>query len=353
MDVWGWIFLVSATVYGGVIVKSKNLTGVRPGVSGASAIVSGMSRATLAALAVAVCGGFHQAEERQPLLENPGLVFDEARQRAITFGGGFGAQMSDATWEYDGSRWMRVPGPGPSRRNFHAMVYDRHRRKVVLFGGGGPGAVRLGDTWEYDGATWTQVSTSGPAPRDSHAMVYDTTRRRTILYGGSAGARAPAFEDTWEWDGTVWTRVATTAHPTGSGLHAMAFDEARSLTIVFGGRPANTETWAFDGRDWRRLTDVAPGTRDHHAMTYAPDLKRVVLFGGWSLKDKAGQRDLWSFDGRQWTTLDANGPADYGAKPGLVYDTHGRRLLLFGTTGREGVAGFWQWDGRSWSSVRR
>ncbi|HET9368730.1 MAG TPA: kelch repeat-containing protein [Vicinamibacterales bacterium] len=288
----------------------------------------------------------------RPRIEAPGLVFDEARQRTVSFGGGFGAGMSEMTWEYDGRGWRRLDGPGPSRRNFHAMVYDRARRKVVLFGGGGPGGVALGDTWEYDGIAWKQVSTSGPPPRASHAMAYDRRRGRTVLYGGSGGVRQPDLQDTWEWNGAEWTRVATTAHPTGSSLHAMAFDEARSRTIAFGGRPASTETWAFDGRDWRLEADAAPGPRDHHAMTYAPDLQKVVLFGGWNFKDEAGQRDLWSFDGRRWTVIAASGPADYGAKPGLVYDSTSRRVLLLGTNGGETVAGFWQWDGRSWSAVR-
>jgi hypothetical protein len=33
-------------------------------------------------------------------------------------------------------------------------------------------------------------------------MVYDRARRRTVLYGGINNA-----SDTWEWDGARWSQV--------------------------------------------------------------------------------------------------------------------------------------------------
>ena len=68
-----------------------------------------------------------------------------------------------------------------------------------------------GDTWEWDGDRWAQVSDEGdggPSPRYAHAMAYDAARSVTILFGG-AGPRGPAgLGDTWEWDGVRWELVS-------------------------------------------------------------------------------------------------------------------------------------------------
>ena len=45
---------------------------------------------------------------------------------------------------------------------------------------------------------WTQKEDIGPAPRAGHAMAYDSARSRTILFGGDALA-GNFLNDTWEW----------------------------------------------------------------------------------------------------------------------------------------------------------
>ena len=315
-----------------------------------------MNRSIIALTVAAVVGsvdtqGGNTPGDMMVAIEAPGFVFDRARRCAVQFGGGFGAGLSDATWEYNGTSWRRIRTPGPSRRNFHAMAFDERRHKVVLFGGHGPGGVALGDTWEYDDSGWRHVSASGPAPRASHAMAYDQKRGKTVLYGGGPGGRQPSLTDTWEWDGNAWSAVPTAAHPTGSGLHRMAYDEERSVVVAFGGRPANSETWVFDGAEWRRASAEGPSPRDHHAMEYAADRGKVLLFGGFNETEKGALRDLWEWDGARWSKVVADGPDSYGANPGFVYDAANRRMLLFGTDGREGVAGFWEWNGRRWLAL--
>jgi hypothetical protein len=315
-----------------------------------------MLRTITAIAAVALLGGpgaqaGQTADEKLVVIEAPGFVFDSARHRAVHFGGGFGASLSDATWEYDGGSWRRIRTPGPSRRNFHAMAYDDRRQRVVLFGGHASGGAALGDTWEYDGSGWRHVSASGPAPRGSHAMAYDRKRGKTVLYGGSSAVRQPRLIDTWEWDGHTWSLVPTTAHPAGSELHGMTYDKEQAVVVAFGGRPANSETWVYDGVEWRRASTVGPGPREHLAMAYAANLAKVLLFGGFNGKDEAALRDLWEWDGRRWSLVDSNGPHGLGANPGFVADDAGRRMLLLGTSGREGVAGFWEWNGRRWLAL--
>jgi Galactose oxidase, central domain len=71
---------------------------------------------------------------------------------------------------------------------------------------------------------WTQKQDIGPAPRVNHAMAYDGARKLVVLFGGeTSDAR---YNDTWEWDGEVWTQVADTG-PTPRHAHAITFDSVR------------------------------------------------------------------------------------------------------------------------------
>jgi len=68
--------------------------------------------------------------------------------------------------------------------------------------------------------------------RASHAMAYDTARGVAVLFGGFDGTKTIA--DTWEWDGSAWKLRATTG-PANRHRHAMAYDSARGVTVLFGG----------------------------------------------------------------------------------------------------------------------
>src|SRR5436190_1909276 len=93
---------------------------------------------------------------------------------------------------------------------------------------------------------WAQLPLSprvGHAPRYSHAMAYDAARGVTVLFGG---ANYPTTNgDTWEWNGTVWTQHAVRG-PSPRVGHAMAYDAPRGVTLLFGGNTSpgfNSETW--------------------------------------------------------------------------------------------------------------
>ncbi len=88
------------------------------------------------------------------------------------------------------TQWTLRATDGPTARMAHAVVYDSARGVTVLFGGWHwvPSHLEdLGDTWEWDGNTWTQRATDGPSPRHDHAMAYDSARGVTVLYGGRLG----------------------------------------------------------------------------------------------------------------------------------------------------------------------
>lgn len=237
----------------------------------------------------------------------PGLAYDHERKRLVLFGGNrvlFGTENDkdtflDDMWEWDGAHWQEIKTPTPSARAEASMVYDRGRRRLVLFGGyrvvEGK-KIRLGDTWEWDGNNWQQVSASGPSPRNGAAMIYDAARKRVLLFGGSGG---PSGE-TWIWDGKQWHEVkAATA---GRFNSVTAFDEAHQQTLRFGGWNGETrvgDTWTFDGKAWQQIDAAGPEARNHSAMVYDFKRQRLVLFGGHDGENIFG--DTWEWDGGKWS----------------------------------------------------
>jgi hypothetical protein len=67
--------------------------------------------------------------------------------------------------------------------------------------------VALNDTWYWDGTTWTNVSpspatsTNTPSARFSHAMTYDAAVGLPLMFGGQDESSTNYFADTWEWNG--------------------------------------------------------------------------------------------------------------------------------------------------------
>jgi hypothetical protein len=131
------------------------------------------------------------------------MAFDRSRERVVLFGGSAGP--SAETWEWDGRAWERVDtGSVPGRFNSTA-AYVENQHRVVRFGGW-DGRGRVAETWSYtpdDLLPWRVLTTAGPAPRNHTAIVYDRARNRIVLFGGHDGENV--FGDTWEWDGAGWT----------------------------------------------------------------------------------------------------------------------------------------------------
>jgi hypothetical protein len=132
------------------------------------------------------------------------MTYDAARDRVVLFGGSQGGGTTDATWEWDGLRWTRMPpsSTGPSARTGARMAYDASRKAAILYGGDG-----RDDTWSWDGRAWSRVDGRGPGLRAHHAMAYDPVRSRIVVFGGYDGRNN--LNDTWEFDGSSWAQVAT------------------------------------------------------------------------------------------------------------------------------------------------
>lgn len=324
-----------------------------------------------------------------------GMCYDSARQRTVLFGGSPSA--SGETWEWDGASWSLVGTSGPGRY-FHGMAYDPVRQRTVIHGGFRPGVGRLADTWEWDGSTWTQVATTGPGPRQQHVMTFDPARGRVVLFGGYGAANSakgdlwewdgsawtlvndagplatdsalvsdstrqrlvllsgwPSPGRTWEWDGTAWTQLADSGPPSRA-RHAMAFDEARGETVLFGGAAtvgfgsALDDTWAWNGTAWARK-NIGPAARAPSAMTFDPDRERTLMVSPWF---GSAPSETWEWDGSGWNFAASGPPSRQSA--GIAYDTARRRAIFFGGNVYASVDYFfygdtWIWEGGVWTQL--
>ena len=259
--------------------------------------------------------------------------------RLVLFGGYMGSSAYGDTWAFDGADWTQAAsGERPSARWRHAMAYDSARGKVVMFGGYDASSTHLNDTWEFDGVNWAEVTPSGSSPsvRNSHAMAYDSARGKIVLSFGSQSvptSNGNLLVDTWEWDGARWTEILTATPPPARNLHAMAYDRARQVVVMFGGQgsAALGDTWEFDGVDWTQVASSGPGLRYAHAMAYDRARQVVVMFGGVQTGSDY-KSDTWEFDGANWTDVTpVSSPSPVERRShAMVYESHCKRVVLFG-----------------------
>jgi hypothetical protein len=295
------------------------------------------------------------------------MVYDSGRKKVVMFGGA--TAPGNATWEWDGElgAWelrQQMAGERPSRRYGHAMAYDAARAKVVMYGGIDESGGSNAETWEWDGAaeTWTKKN-PGPNPsRWGHAMAYHAGMSRIVLFGGSY--RHPTLGDgdlfdIWEYDGAADSWVNKTyplppSWPRARRGHALAYDAARFVTVMYGGEvlvlsgPA-TDLWEWDSTTnlWTDRTPVIaadpwPGPRAWHGLAY--DGERVVLFGG-------AAPNLWDWNGTSWRDLSAGTAAapwpPPRARAPLAWDTLRKVLVVSGAAtmvGSNALADLWEWS---------
>jgi len=226
-----------------------------------------------------------------PATSSHAMAYDAARQQIVKFGGAVGGTIVADTWVWDGVNWaQKFPINSPSPRLHAGMAYDATRQQIVLFGGGPGSPTAFADTWVWDGTNWTQkFPSTSPPPRSGHRMAFDTVRGEVVLFGGTVNAITTFFNDTWVWDGTNWTQKFPATSPTTPRFHfGLAYDAAQQGVVLFGGQgPNNTplysDTWAWDGTTWtQQLPTTRPAGRSLPGMAYDEARSQIVLFGGFA-----------------------------------------------------------------------
>ncbi len=303
-----------------------------------------------------------------PRVERAVGYYDPALRRVVLSGsaGQLRAGGRDRLWSWSGTRWEPLTDSGPPSRGNGAAAYDAERRLAIVTGGAARAANDssfeiLGDSWEGTAAGWRRLLGSDLPPRDHHAMVFDRSRQSIVLFGGIPGDRStPWPSDTWELRASGWSRIATEG-PAGRGRTALVYDTKRRHVVLFGGvggepapgqpQPFFNDTWVFEGAAWRKVADGGPRARYAHGMVYDERAGVVLLYSGAAAHRDAPLSDMWQWDGTRWTEIHLTGPSPgHRYQPVMVYDrARGKTVLYGGLGGSNGDT--WEWDGRQWTEI--
>jgi len=357
-------------------------------VDAAMAEVGGADLAAVGGPLVATEGGATW-RQRQPSTPLPrvttSMAFDSRRGVAVMFGGVnylMEPARFDDTWEFDGHSWWPITPTDPEVDGNPepllggSLAFDSRRNVTVMYGGARNKLPYSDVTWEWNGSSWRRVTITdpegdgAPGPLTHHAMVYDSRRGVMVVFGGGGGLGVGYVNDTWEYDGASWTLRDDVAGADGipsiRGNHKMAFDEARGVTVLFGGSTGLDhfdDTWEYDGETWALRTpedpegDGGPTPGAFKQMAYDAARQVTVLFSGADGSD--GLDELWEWDGVSWA-LQAPADPEWDGSPrerstgSMVFDSaRGRTLLFGGYAGEFGVDGYlandtWAYNGDSW-----
>ncbi|HYV19501.1 MAG TPA: thrombospondin type 3 repeat-containing protein [Verrucomicrobiae bacterium] len=237
------------------------------------------------------------------------MAYDSVRRRIVLYGGqtdttsGVPAILGDQ-WEFDGATgsWTQVsPLAAPGPRLPFGLVYDEARQALVLYGGENP---RLAwydsikqDTWMYQDGGWRTVPTpQSPGPRRAGDMAWDGLHRVTVLVGGVDYSGHGSGNDVWEFDGLSWQPVDARGDLAPGTGGIASWDKARrqlllvggsigTLGSLFGDVPGAGEltaaTRAYDGVRWRFLPSLdATSPKSGQIGVFDQAADRFFLYGG-------------------------------------------------------------------------
>ena len=305
-----------------------------------------------------------------PGMEQPRFLFaatfDSVRNETLVYGGGsyanfpFNVGVIDRreTVTWDGNAWETAStSGGPSRNYLGGMAFDSANGIAHYYGGrtANSGTITASH-YTWDGSSWTLLEASAaPGARGFMPLAYDEARSRLILYGGVASG-ASFTSATWLYDGTSWANASPATSPPARRYHALCYDAKRQEIVLFGGEgegsiPLN-DTWVWDGTTWtQRSPATVPPVRLEHAIGYDPATERVILHGGIPISeeiDEVYHSDTWAWDGTDWTEVTPPKEILNSRRSHeMVTDTTAGQLLLIGglsqAHGHEGD--LWRWDG--------
>jgi len=284
--------------------------------------------------------------EAPPIRYGCVILGDPVYGGCILFGG-IGETGVDitGTWSYrpGTNTWTRKEDPVPGPRIFHDMVFDSANRVMVLFGGEIGLNLATDDTWIYDILTgqWTRrrPATSPPA-RQAHAMAYDSANGVVVLFGGMKPIQGgyTFYNDTWLYDAkqNTWSQRPASPAPSARYNHKMAYDSARGIVVLFGGGYGGShgDVWTYNvsRNAWTEMASSStssPSMRESCAMTYDPVRSLVVLFGGYDGRER---NDTWTYDAGsdKWARMTPPAPPQSAVGAAMAFDADNRMELLFG-----------------------
>jgi hypothetical protein len=231
----------------------------------------------------------------------PAMAYDKKREVIVLYGGwdNTGKNLHDA-WEYDGVNWREaVLENTPEQLRLPSMIYYPPRKQIILFGQYQDSATY--QTWAYDGNSWENLDRDLPdipLPSMFYKTVYDSCRQKLYLVMLS--------DWLYEFDGTWQILSNKSGNKLSIEPSSVVYDSFRDRLVHYGaawenyGDPWRSETWEFDGVDWQQVQPLtSPTPRLSHAMVFDEARGVTVIFGG---VDENGTllNDLWEYDGTTW-----------------------------------------------------
>ena len=290
-----------------------------------------------------------------PVLNAAAMAFEPTSARTVSFGGWLPDYrgVSQETWTYDlrTAIWTYMhPAKSPSARIFHAMAYDSAEGVVVLFGGNLGEGTRKSDTWTYDFDlnTWTQMHpVSYPSARENAVMAYDSANGFIVLFGGVS------LNDTWTYRASTdtWVEKHPATTPPAKGIQTMVYDSASGVMVLFITNAIEygslNETWTYNASTdvWTNMTtSISPPGRTGHAMAYDSALGVTLVFGGWW--NNTPHDDLWAYKASTNTWTELNPASKPGPRSGsmMVYDSVNDAVVLLGGGYRIICSDTWAYD---------
>ena len=284
------------------------------------------------------------------------LVYDDANNSLLLFGGRSGGQGLNDLWSFDldSGKWAEVTAPGaPDTRWGHVSIFDSGRSRMVVFSGQRPGGF-LNDTWVFDTVKqeWREISPDGDGPSKRYGSCSGYDSENDLFYISHGFTASGRFDDTWAFDleAERWTEVSPTElRPIERCLHRCAFDPESNSLFLFGGQSNRTpilgDLWRYDpaAKEW---TDVSPegespSPRFFSSLVRDPESRRFILFGGFTGDGR--KNDLWSYaPGEGWTGLapSATAPEARSNHSGAFVPNAGA-YYVFGGVGQEELGDLW------------
>jgi hypothetical protein len=193
-----------------------------------------------------------------PALYGAGATYDPAVGGVLLYGGqnGFAGPeyIYNATWVFAGGSWTQLAISGPAPLRSPVLVFDEAANASILFGGyDGTTGAPTNATWSFAGGGWTQLTpTTSPSARFASGATYDPSTGAIVLFGGftfEAGNLNYALNDTWVFANGTWTNASgSPTTPSARGGPRLVWDGTDGYGLLFGGQSNGyryQDTWTF------------------------------------------------------------------------------------------------------------
>ncbi len=227
------------------------------------------------------------------------MVYDPVRKRMLLYDTYItpGGAAAVAIWQLPMNSFiwsmLAIQGTAPNPRAFVRIIYDPVGDRLMLFGGDGTGTDGSNgpqtDLWEVTLSgtpTWGEVATTGTRPRRvvESSFVYDRARKRALLFGGLLPADDYQFPtDTWELSMATpvpnWSVISVPSAPPGRAMHSAFYDSLLDRMVIAGG--GRSDCWALDfsgpAPQWQQLFPAGGSLLETGSCDWDPVRRRMLM----------------------------------------------------------------------------